>query len=131
MLSHYIPRRSSRLPPADSIPGLPLDADPPNRRRPIKPFTAALGTILQRYNIRLAATPQSLLEDWPALAGAELAGRVRPGKFENNILYLYTATSADLFEIRRFKLRQLEARIKQDPRYKSVRQVRLQLDPEG
>ena len=33
------------------------------------------------------------------------------------------------FEIRRYKLRALEARIKQHPKYKTIHQVRLQLDP--
>lgn len=121
--------RAIRLPGIDGIPGLPLDGDAPERRRSAEPLSQTVARILGRRHIRLAENMDSLLIDWPELAGEELAKRIRPGKCENNILYLYVGSSADIFEIRRFKLRQLEARIRQHPRYRSIRQVRLQLDP--
>lgn len=121
--------RALRLPGIEGLPGLPLDSDPPERRRAPEPLNQTLRRILARHHIRLAACPDTLLDDWAELAGPELAPRIRPGKCEDGILYLYAATSADIFEIRRFKLRQIEARIRQHPRYRTIRQVRLQLAP--
>ena len=121
--------RAIRLPTVDGSPGLPLDGDAPERRRPAEPLTETVARILSRRNIRLEENLDDLMTAWPELAGPELDGRVRPGKCEQHILYLYAATSADIFELRRFKLRALEARIKQHPAGKTIRQVRIQLDP--
>ena len=101
----------------------------PWRRRPAEPLTETVARILSRRNIRLEENLDDLMTAWPELAGPDLEGRVRPGKCEQHILYLYAATSADIFELRRFKLRALEARIKQHPAGKTIRQVRIQLDP--
>lgn len=122
-------RKSVRLPSVAGVKGLPIDGDAPERRRPPAPLSQIVARLLGHYHIRLSGKPDTVLADWPALAGPELAGRLRPGKLEAGILYVYAPTSADLFEIRRFKLRDLEARIKQHPGCRDIRQVRLQLDP--
>ena len=122
-------RKSVRLPAVAGTPGLPVDADAPERRRTAAPLGQIVTRLLGHYHIRLSARPEALLAAWPEMAGTELAARLRPGKLEDGILYLYARTSADLFEIRRFKLRGLEARVRQHPACKDIRQVRLQLDP--
>lgn len=117
------------MPPVAGVDGLPVDADAPERRRAAAPLGQIVARLLGHYRIRLSGRPDSLLAIWPELAGPELAGRLRPGKLEDGILYIYTRSSADLFEVRRFKLHDLEARVRQHPGCKDIRQVRLQLDP--
>ena len=124
-----LPSRATYLPSVRGIRGLPVDGDAPERRRPATPLSRVVARILDRHNIRLPDNIDTLLEDWPDLAGPGLAERVRPGKCERNILYVYARNSTEIFELRRFKLRELEARIRRHPRYKHIRQVRLQLDP--
>ncbi len=121
--------RAVRMPPVNGINGLPLDGDAPERRREPEPIAQTLARLLGRHRLHIDESPSTLLDDWAELAGHELAARLRPGKCERQILYAYAASSAELFEIRRFKLRELEARIRRHPRYQTIRQVRLQLDP--
>ena len=121
--------RAIRLPEVDGLPGLPIDGDAPERRRKSEPLAQTIERILLRNNMRLSKNLDALLADWAELAGPELCQQLRPGKCEKHILYVYARNSAELFEIRRFKLRTLEARIKAHPNYKTIHQVRLQLDP--
>jgi len=122
-------RKAVCLPPVTGLDGLPVDGDAPERRRAAAPLGQIVARLLQHYHLRLSENLDPLLADWPALAGPELAARLRPGRLEQGILYVYARSSAELFEIRRFKLRALEARVKQHPGCRDIRQIRLQLDP--
>lgn len=121
--------RAMHMPSVDSLAGLPLDGDPPERRRKAEALSQTVERILRRHNLRVSDNLDSLLADWEQLAGPGLCSQLRPGKCEQHILYVYAGSSAELFEIRRYKLRALEARIKQHPKYTTIHQVRLQLDP--
>jgi hypothetical protein len=122
-------RKAVRMPSVNGFNDLPVDGDAPERRRAAAPLNRIVARLLQHYHLRLSDNLDSLLADWPELAGPGLAAQARPGKLERGILYVYARNSAELFEIRRFKLRDLEARVKQHPNYKTIRQIRLQLDP--
>ncbi len=123
-------RRAVRLPPADHSPEMPADADPPARRREPAKLARALTRIMRHYRLQDSSVMDALLAAWPEVAGGEWRGRVRPGKYDGGILYLYVSNSATIFELRRFKLRQLEESIRRHPALGHVRQVRLQLDPD-
>ena len=72
------------------------------------------------------ATSSAILAAWPQVAGAELADRVVPLRFAKGILYATVESDAELFEIRRFKLREIEKRAKANPAFAGLRQIRLQ-----
>ncbi|MGI6098779.1 MAG: DUF721 domain-containing protein [Kiritimatiellia bacterium] len=122
-------RKAVHMPQVDGLDGVPIDGDAPERRRAAAPLSQILSRVLKHYNVRLSENLDPLLADWPELAGPELAARLRPVRLEQDILYVYARSSAELFEIRRFKLRTLEARIRKHPRHRNIRQIRLQLDP--
>lgn len=122
--------RAPRLPPVDHSAALPADADPPERRREPAMLAQALTRIMRRYRLADTTVMDALLQAWPEVADAKVRARARPGKFDGGILYLYAGSSASVFELRRFKLRQLEENIRRHPALGRIRQVRLQLDPE-
>ncbi len=125
-----LPRRARPLPYEPTIPGLPLDSDPPRRRRAPDQLKQTLQTVLRHWHIDLPHLPlDTLTASWADIVGPDLATRVRPGKLQSGILYLYADTSTEIFEIRRFKLRHIEARIRAIPEFRAIRQLRLQLNP--
>ncbi len=122
-------RRAIRLPDVDDASGLPVDADAPQRRRPIVPFSAAVNHVLKHFGISVrvqdAALLAAMLRAWPEVAGRDLAARLEPEKYDKNILYVLARNNAELFEIRQFKLRDLEARAKSHPAFVGLRQIRV------
>lgn len=121
--------KSVILPQVDDGTGLPVDADAPERRRSIVPLSTAINNILKHYeiNTRVQDTAQldAMLKAWPEVAGPDLATRLEPEKYDKNILYVLARNNAELFEIRQFKLRALEARAKKHPAFSSLRQIRI------
>lgn len=115
-------------PPIESASNLPVDADPPERRRNIVQFSDALESVLRQLHIEAKVQSTALdamVRAWPEVAGPELAGRLTLDKYEKNILYVLARNNTELFEIRQFKLRALEARAKKHPAFASLRQIRL------
>lgn len=122
-------RFSVRMPAADDATGLPFDADTPSRRRPVRPFSEAVNAVLKHYGVdacaRDVAGLEAMLRAWPEVAGPDLATRLEPEKFDNGFLYVLANNNAELYEIRQFKLRALEARAKRHPAFASMKQIRI------
>ena len=120
---------AASLPVVDDASGLPVDADAPQRRRPVVPFSDAVNGVLKRFGvdarIQDTALINAMLRAWPEVAGQDLAARLRPEKFDKGILYVLARNNAELFEIRQFKLRGLEARAKKHPAFAGLRQIRV------
>lgn len=125
------PLRTTALPAPefDDATDLPVDADAPERRRPLVPFSDALNAVLKHFNIesRLenAAALEAMVKAWPEVAGKDLAARLELEKYDRNILYVLARNNTELFEIRQFKLRALEARAKKHPAFATLRQIRV------
>lgn len=117
------------MPAAEDSTGLPFDADAPERRRPLRPFSDAVNAVLKHYGIDGSALDvaglEAMLRAWPEVAGPDLASRLEPEKFEKGFLYVLARNNAELFEIRQFKLRALEARAKRHPAFASLKQIRI------
>lgn len=123
-------RKWARPAPAvEDASGLPVDADAPQRRRPVVPFGEALGRVLKHFGVearvRDTALFDAMLRAWPEVAGPDLAARLEPEKYDRNILYVLARNNAELFEIRQFRLRGLEARAKRHPAFAGLRQIRV------
>ena len=120
---------SVRLPEAEDATGLPFDADAPSRRRPVKPFSEAMNTVLKHYGIDAKAVDtaglDAMLRAWPEVVGPELEKRLKPDRFDKGFLYVTVGSNAELFEIRQFKLRAIEAKAMQHPAFAGLRQIRL------
>ena len=117
------------MPEVDDASGLPVDADAPQRRRPIVPLSEALNHVLRHFGVDARVQDSALLDAmlraWPEVAGPDLAERLQPEKYDRNILYVLARNNAELFEIRQFKLRGLEARAKRHPAFAGLRQIRV------
>ena len=62
---------------------------------------------------------------WKKVVPPAVASAVRPGKWENGVLYLFVANSAQLFEIRRLHLRIIETALR---RYFDPTRLRRRID---
>ena len=120
---------SAQMPPVDDATGLPVDADAPQRRRPIVPFSEAVNHVLGHFGVGAHVKDTALLDAmaraWPEVAGPDLASRLELEKYERNILYVLARNNAELFEIRQFKIRGVEARAKAHPAFAGLRQIRV------
>jgi len=112
----------------DVMPGLPIDADPPQLRPAVTPFSEVIEATLKRLNIQASPFLDDLAENWGSLLPPDIAKLTRPGKWENNILYVYVPSSLHLFELRRTALRQIEDAVRAFAGETLVRQVRLMVD---
>ena len=120
---------SASWPVVDDASGLPVDADAPQRRRSVVPFSDAVNNVLKRFgvdaHVQDTALLDAMLRAWPEVAGPDLAARLKPEKFDKGFLYVLARNNAELFEIRQFKLRGLEARAKKHPAFAGLRQIRV------
>jgi hypothetical protein len=117
------------MPEVDDASGIPVDADAPQRRRPVVPFSDTVNRVLRHLGVdarvRDTAMLDAMARAWPEVAGPELASRLTPEKYDKNILYVLARNNAELFEIRQFKLRGIEARAKAHPAFAGLRQIRV------
>ncbi|MDD2455018.1 MAG: DUF721 domain-containing protein [Kiritimatiellae bacterium] len=107
------------------MPGLPIDHDPPETRQEPEPMAAAVEKILARLKINGNPWLSRLTAAWANLVPPEVAKVARPGKWENNTLYIYVDSSPHLFEIRRAHLKNIEKTVKGFDGGNRVRHVRL------
>jgi hypothetical protein len=107
------------------MPGLPIDADPPETRRDAEPFSAIIEKTLKRLKIDASPWLDELVEAWPRLVPPEVAQVSCPGKWDSGILYVYVTSSTRLFEIRRIHLKRIEQAVRAFAGDDRVRQVRL------
>lgn len=124
--------RSKLLPYVDDASGLPVDSDAPSRRRPPKTIAATLGELLPKLGLdELVAEESSfekeILAAWNDIVDEELREKLTPEKYVDKVLYLKARNNAELFEIRRFKLRPLEAKAKRHATFAGLRQIRVRL----
>ena len=110
------------------VPGLPIDADPPEMRREAEPFSAIIEKTLKRLNIAASPWLDELTQAWPNLVPPEVAKVARPGKWDNGILYVYVTSSPHLFEIRRTQLKRIEQAVRAFAGDDRVKQVRLMVN---
>ena len=110
--------------------GLPVDSDAPQRRRPSHSIADAAADLIASFEKaalkEAAADGEAMLQAWPEVAGP-LADRVRPERFISGTLFAAVATNAELFEIRRFKLRGLLAKAKRHPAFAGIAKISLRV----
>ncbi len=112
--------------------GLPVDSDAPQRRRPARSIGSAATDLIASFEKaalkEAAADGEAMLQAWPEVAGP-LADRVRPERFVSGTLFAAVATNAELFEIRRLKLRGLLEKAKRHPAFAGIVKISLRVAP--
>ena len=86
------------------IPGLPIDADAPQRHIPLTPFAQIIEQTLKRLNLNASPFLDTLAANWADILPPAIARHTRPGKWDRGILYIHVATHTQLFELRRTAL---------------------------
>jgi hypothetical protein len=110
------------------IPGLPIDADPPETRQEPEKFSTLIEKTLKRLNIDASPWLDELVQAWPKLVPPEVARVTCPGKWDAGILYVYVTSSMHLFEIRRAHLKRIEQAVRAFAGDDRVKQVRLMVN---
>jgi len=110
------------------IPGLPIDADPPETRQEPQPFSDLIEKTLKRLNIDESPWLNDLSQAWPKLVPPEVAQVTCPGKWDGGILYVYVTSSMHLFEIRRAHLKRIEQAVRTFAGDDRVKHVRLMVN---
>lgn len=109
---------------------LPVDADAPEKRKEPIPLKWCIDQVLAKYNVSVDSFTDDLTRDWPTIVPSELAKLVRPGKYENGFLYLYVQTSMQQYQVRQFRMRELEkALAPYDTPLHPIKQIRLMIQP--
>ncbi len=121
-----LPQNAAYAPFVCDASGLPVDADAPQRRRPAQPLSAAIARVLHGLEAKLGSSQaEKVFAAWPEVAGPELAARLKPVRLENGFFFVSARSDAEVFEIRRFHQRALDARAQRHPAFASVRQIRI------
>ncbi|MDA3925487.1 MAG: DUF721 domain-containing protein [Kiritimatiellae bacterium] len=110
------------------IPGLPIDADAPEIRHDPIAMEDLVEGVMKRLNIKEHGWIHELKEAWPQVVAPEIAKHTIPGKWENNILFIYVASSMALFELRRSRLKEIEAAVRKFAPDKNIRHVKLMVN---
>jgi hypothetical protein len=115
-----------------AAPPLPEDVDHPGRRHDPAPMRALVEQVLRRLDLPArAAWEEELAAVWGQVVPAQVAAGVRPGKWEQGVLYLFVADNTRLFEIQRFHLRGIEAGLRKHFDAARLKQVRVMIDPDA
>lgn len=109
---------------------LPVDADAPETRKESVPLKWCIDQVLAKYHVSVDSFTDDLTRDWPSIVSPELVKLVRPGKYEDGFLYLYVQTSMQQYQIRQFRMREIEkALAPYDTSVHPIRQIRLMIKP--
>ena len=138
-MSERKPQMRQPDPPPGVDPGLfdpyanepiPEDADHPGRRRDPTPMRALVEQTLKRLKLPdQNLWQEELAQVWSKVVPPAYATVLRPGKWEQGVLYLFVSNSARLFEIQRFHLKGIEAGLRKHFDATRLKQVRLMIDP--
>lgn len=110
------------------IPGLPIDADPPEIRREPDCMQSLIENTMKKLNIEVHDWIEELRAAWKDILPPEITDKTQPGKYANNTLFVYVRSSVELFELRRVKLKQIERAVRQFAPDKNIRHVRLMVN---
>ena len=103
---------------------------PPSVFRP-----ETLGSVLEEavseLPVRKASLLEKLVDEWGGLVGEQVAAHARPGRLDAAILCVYVTHSIWLNELSRYGKRQMLTNIQKRFGVTAVRDIRLQLDPDG
>jgi predicted nucleic acid-binding Zn ribbon protein len=105
------------------------DRNPPAPHRD-QPLTAILPEVMKKIGLEQPMWEQTLLREWPAIVGPQVAQHTRPGRLERCQLYVYVANSAWLSELKRYGEKKILAKLQERFGTQRIKGLRLQLDPD-
>ena len=107
---------------------LPIDADPPEKRRAAIPIGSLMAAALKRILPPEAELLQLASDHWAEWVGGETAAYTRPGRIADGTLYIYVKGSVRLAELKRHRMQSIDARVRRMAG-KSIRSIRAVIEP--
>lgn len=128
------PSFSRRRRPFDDGTGLPVDWDAPETRREVRPIGVALSEMAGKMGAAAAAgdgsetaPAEEIVEAWNRILDDDLKGRLSIEKYVGGMLYVVARNSTEMFEIRRTRVRGLEAKARRMAPFARLRQIRVMI----
>lgn len=128
-----LPTKASRARRFYDATGLPVDADAPEVRRDIAPIGGAIGTFAEKLGLASGqdgggqSAEEAILEAWDRIVDDDLRDKLTPEKYVGGMLYVFARNNTELFEIRRTRIRSLEAKARKVAAFAKLRQIRLKV----
>jgi predicted nucleic acid-binding Zn ribbon protein len=97
----------------------------------VQSLGSLLPDVLGEMNMKEDAWVCEISGCWRELVGEQIAAHARPGRMEHGILYVYVAHSIWLNELSRYGRRQMVSRLQRRFGRQRIRDVKLQLEPDG
>lgn len=110
------------------IPGLPIDADPPELHHEPETMDKMVSSVMKQLNIEVHSWIDDLRAAWKDILPPDITSKTKPAKFENNILFVYVGSSVDLFDLRRTKLKVIEKAVRGFAPDKKIRHIQLMVN---
>ena len=85
--------------------------------------------ILKRIGLEKTLWEKTLLDEWEALTGSQVAAHTRPGPLDRGVLLVYVKNSVWMTELRQFGEKALLEKLQERFGRDKFKGIRLQLDP--
>lgn len=105
-------------------------ADPiPPHPEPDLSLRSAIAKLFAKLDFQAGSSVHEIQAKWKMIAGETVAAHSRPGRLNENILYVYVDSSVWLTEITRFHSDDILCRIQREIGSSAVKGVRFQVNP--
>jgi predicted nucleic acid-binding Zn ribbon protein len=107
------------------------ERDDPGAFIPESPISELMPGVMKKFGLEDRFWEQSLLREWEAIVGPQVARHTRPGRVQGAVLHVYVSHSTWLNELMRYGMKEMLANIQAKFGTQRIRSVRLALDPEA
>ena len=109
--------------------GIPRGTPPP-AEEVCADMETGVDEVLKGLGLSALQWTAELVEAWPDIVGAQVAGHTRPGRMNGSELVVYVDSSVWLHELQRYGLKGMCAKVQAYCKKQKITGVRLQLDPD-
>ena len=107
------------------------DMHPPREGRGPSPISDVIPDVMRKFGLGERHWLNVLDEEWAGLVGEAVAKHTRPGRLVGRGLIVFVDNSVWLGELARYGKEQILVKLQQRFGRNKIREVRLQLDPDG
>ncbi|MGD9873199.1 MAG: DUF721 domain-containing protein [Kiritimatiellia bacterium] len=97
----------------------------------VHPLGELIPDVMKKMGMHGRLHEAAMLDEWPQLVGAQLAGHTRPVKLEHDVLTVFVDHSAWLSELSRYGKKQMMDKLNARFGTGCIKSIHLALDPES
>lgn len=86
--------------------------------------------LMKQFGLEDRYWEQALLTEWVSIVGEQVARRTRPGRVQNQTLYVFVTSSAWLSELSRYGQKQMLENLQKKFGAEKIKSLRIQMDPD-